>query len=69
MRVNNELTHNLLDVEDECKARFEKLVKQIVKKENITDKLKVNDQMLWVQSMNNIKNCAKEIVYNEIIFK
>ncbi len=30
--------------------------------------LKVNNQMLWVQSMNNIKNRAKEISYSEIIF-
>ncbi len=30
--------------------------------------LKANSQMLWVQSMNNIKNCAEEIAYSEIIF-
>lgn len=69
MRVNNELTSHLLDIEDECKSRVGQLVKQMAEKENITEELKVNNQMLWVQSMNNIKNRAEEIAYNEIIYK
>lgn len=69
MRVNNELTSHLLDIEDECKSRVGQLVKQMVEKENITEELKANNQMLWVQSMNNIKNRAEEIAYNEIIYK
>lgn len=69
MRVNNELTSHLLDIEDECKSRVRQLVKQMTEKENITEELKPNNQMLWVQSMNNIKNRAEEIAYNEIIYK
>lgn len=69
MRVNNELTNHLLDIEDECKSRVGQLVKQMAEKENITEELKANNQMLWVQSMNNIKNRAEEIAYNEIIYK
>lgn len=69
MRVNNELISHLLDIEDECKSRVGQLVKQMAEKENITEELKANNQMLWVQSMNNIKNRAEEIAYNEIIYK
>ena len=69
MRVNNELTSHLLDIEDECKSRVGQLVKQMAEKENITEELEANNQMLWVQSMNNIKNRAEEIAYNEIIYK
>jgi hypothetical protein len=69
MRVNNELTSHLLDIEDECKERVEQLVKQMSEKENVTEELKVNNQMLWVQSINNIKNRAEEIAFNEIIYK
>ena len=69
MRLNNELTSHLLDIEDECKSRDGQLVKQMAEKENITEELKANNQMLWVQSMNNIKNRAEEIAYNEIIYK
>ena len=68
MRINNELTSHLLDVEDECRTRVESLVEQMAKKENVTEELKVNNQLEWVQKMNNIKNRAEEIVYNEIIY-
>ena len=68
MRINNELISHLLDVEDECRTRVESLVEQMAKKENVTEELKVNNQLEWVQKMNNIKNRAEEIVYNEIIY-
>ena len=68
MRINNELTSHLLDIEDECRTRVKILVEQMAKKENVTEELKVNNQLEWVQKMNNIKNRAEEIVYNEIIY-
>ena len=68
MRINNELTSHLLDIEDECRTRVESLVEQMPKKENITEELKANNQLEWVQKMNNIKNRAEEIAYNEIIY-
>ena len=68
MRINNELTSHLLDIEDECRVRAKRLVEQMAKKENITEELKANNQLEWVQKMNNIKNIAEEIAYNEIIF-
>lgn len=37
-------------------------------KENITEELKSNDQMLWVQKMNYIRNRVTEIVNKEIIY-
>ena len=69
MGVNNELESHLLDIEDECKARVEQLVKQMAKKENITEELKANNQMEWVGKMNCIRQCAEEIVLNELIYK
>lgn len=69
MLLSNELKSYLLDIEDECKVRVEQLVKQMVEEENVTEELKATNQMKWVQNMNNIKNCAEEIAYNEIIYK
>ena len=37
---------------------FSRLVKQLAEKENVTEKLKAENQMLWVQEMNNIRNIA-----------
>ena len=40
----------------------------LAEKENVTEKLKVTDMMLWVQKMNNIRNRATEIVNAELIY-
>ena len=69
MRINNELTSHLLDIEDECRTRVENLIEQMAKKENITEELKAHNQLEWVQKTNNIKNRAEEIAYNEIIYR
>ena len=42
--------------------------KQLAKSENVNEDLKSNNQLAWVQAMNNIKNRAEKIVYNEIIY-
>ena len=47
---------------------FFQLVKEVAEKENITEELKSNDQILWVQKMNNIRNRVTEIVNKKIIY-
>ena len=44
------------------------LSKHLAESENVNEDLKSNNQLAWVQSMNNIKNRAEEIAYNEIIY-
>ena len=56
------------DIEQQATAMFLRLVKELAEKENVTEELKETDQMLWVQKMNNIRNCATEIVNAEIIY-
>ena len=69
MRINNELTSHLLDIEDECRTRVENLIEQMAKKENITEELKEKDQMKWVGLMNNISNIADEIVIKKYVYE
>ena len=47
---------------------FFRLVKQVAESEGVTEQLKADNQMEWVQRMNNIHNGAAEIVYADIIF-
>jgi len=68
MLLNNELNNYLLDIEDACKNKIEILIKQMAKKENITEELKANNQLEWVGKMNSIKQSAEEIVLNELIY-
>ena len=69
MIINNELTSHLLDIDDICRERIDMLVKQMAEKENVNEELKANNQIKWVQMMNNIKNRVEEIVINEIIYQ
>ena len=43
-------------------------MKQFAEKEKITEELKANNQMEWVQKMNNIKNSVEEIIFNQFIY-
>lgn len=65
---SNESKSHLLDIEDESKEKLDILIKQMVEKENVTEELKANNQMEWVQKMNNIKSRAEAIILNEIIY-
>lgn len=59
----------LHDIDVRARVMYDTLVKQIAEQEGITEQLKAENQMLWVQQMNNIANRAREIVYNELIHK
>lgn len=58
----------LADIEEQVEKMFSELVKSLSEKENVTEKLKSENPMLWVQKMNNIRNRAMEIVNSEVIF-
>ena len=44
-------------------------IRQMQEAEGVTEALKAADQLEWVRRMNNIRNRAEEIVYNEIVYK
>lgn len=64
--TQGKLNSYLHDVDVRAKNMYENLVKQIAEQEGITEQLKAENQMLWVQRMNNIANRAREIVNNNI---
>jgi hypothetical protein len=47
---------------------FFRLVKELAEKEGITETLKAENQMLWVQRMNAIRGAATEIINNDLIY-
>ena len=58
----------LADLNEQAEAMFSRLVKQLSEKEGVTEALKAENQMLWVQRMNNIRSAAMEIVSSELIY-
>ncbi len=65
--TQGKLNSYLHDVDVRAKDMYDTLIKQLAENEGITEQLKAENQMLWVQRMNNIANQAREIVFNEII--
>ena len=61
------LDGHLADIEEQAEAMFSRLVKQLSEKEGVKEALKAENQMLWVQRMNNIRSAAMEIVTNDLI--
>ena len=66
LRAKDELNEELIRIDKELNKRYETLVEQYKESRNITEELKEQDQMKWVQEMNNIKSSVEEIIWNEI---
>ena len=58
----------LADIEQQAQQLFLRLVKELAEKENVTEELKADDMLLWVQKINNIRSRATEIVNYEVIY-
>ena len=67
--TSGKLNSYLADIDRQAEEMFSRLVKQLSEKEGVTETLKAEKQMLWVQKMNNLRNAAMEIVSNELIYR
>ena len=66
--TSGRLNAYLANLNEEAEAMLSRLVKELAEKEGVTEKLKAEDGMKWVQAMNNIRNRAAEVVYNDLIY-
>ena len=57
--TTGKLNDYLADINEQAEKMFSRLVKQLAEKEGVTEALKAENQMLWVQKMNNIHNAAR----------
>lgn len=66
--VSGKLQRYLAQIDRDAQEMFDLLVRQLAEQESITEQLKAEDQMEWVQCMNSIQNRATEIVNHELIY-
>ena len=66
--TSGNLNSYLADTNAQAEDMFSRLVKQLAEKENVTEKLKAENQMLWVQRMNSIHARALEVINAELIY-
>lgn len=62
------LNSYLADIVKKARFLFDEIVKSLAGQEQVTEKLKAENMMLWVQKMNNIRNRATEIVNEQVIY-
>ena len=66
--TSGKLNTYLADIDEQATEQMLLLTKQMAECEGITERLKVQDQMLWVRRMNNIRDRAMEIVNHDLIY-
>ncbi len=66
--TSGKLNNYLADIDNQAEEMFSRLVKQLAEKENVTEKLKAENQMMWVQKMNIIRSRVIEVVNTYLIY-
>ena len=66
--TSGKLRSHLADMEKEAQSLFLRLVKEYAEQEGLTEQMKAENQMEWVQRMNNIRERVNEVVNTEMIF-
>ena len=66
--TSGELNSYLADVDEQAENMLSRLVKELAVKEGITENLKAENMMLWVQKMNNIRARATEVINADLIY-
>jgi len=67
--LSGKLNEYLHEIDEECYERMELLIGQMKEREGVTERLKANNQMLWIGMMNNIRSSAEEIVLKELVYQ
>ena len=66
--TSGRLNTHLADINEQATGQMLQLTRQMAEREGVTEQLKAQDQMLWVQLMNNFRDRAMEIVNHELIY-
>ena len=66
--TSGKLNAYLADIDRQAQERFEQLIEGMKQAQGITERLKEENALEWVQRLNNVRACAREIVEKEIIF-
>ena len=66
--TQGKLYQRCAEVEKQAQQMFDTLVKQMKESEGVTEQLKEENQLEWVDRTNNIIDRAQEIVLNELIY-
>ena len=65
--TSGRLNEYLASIDGQAEDMFFRLVKEYADRQGVTEQLKAENQLEWVGRMNNIRECVREIIQNELI--
>ena len=68
MILSETLYPHLREIDETANRRLEQMMPELMKSAGVTESLKASDQMKWVQTMNNLKAQAEEVILSELIY-
>ena len=66
--TSGRLNEYLVSIDEQAEDMFFRLAKEYADRQGVTERLKAENQLLWVRRMNNIRACAREVVESEFIY-
>ena len=67
--LDGKLNDHLADIDEAATDRFIRLTDRLAKAQGITEALKAEDMLLWIQRMNAVREQADEIVLRELVYR
>jgi hypothetical protein len=67
--TSGKLRTHLHEIDTTAHERRERMVRQMAEAQSVTERLKAENQMLWVRKMNNIYSSVDEIIHSELIYQ
>ena len=66
--TSGKLNEHLYEIDQTANQRLEWLSQQMTKTEGVTEQLKAENQILWIQRMTSIRNRVDEMIRDELIY-
>ena len=68
MLLSDKLNSHLEEIDRQANSMMDRLTKQYAQEAGVTETLKTQNQLLWVQRMENCRNRAEETVLKDLIY-
>lgn len=66
--INGTWLDYLDEIDTSANEMVDKLVRELVAKQGVTEELKAKDQIAWISAMEQIKHTAEELVFQNLIY-
>ena len=68
MLMQGTLLKHLAEIDEICHSTLKDMMSKMAKQEGVTEQLKADNQMLWVQKVNSIRNRAEEVILRDYVY-